>query len=571
VITRVRAARQVRKVLAPAAAVLLLSAALLAITPLTASAETYWVEPAGDLTVFGRGFGHGRGMSQYGAQGAALAGKTSSYILDFYYPGTTSTTVPATTTIRVRITADTTPYVAVLPATGLKARIAGTENARMLPVATSITQWAIRPHGEHATQVYYYSTTSKSWTLWWTVDGMTEFTGAAVTKLVLPDGSAVPYRGTLRAADRDGTDLDTLNVLSGDYYLRGVVPKEALTSWKPAALQAQAVAARTYAISRRNAAIKAGRDYDLCDTQHCQVYWGYAAEAASTNDAVVATANQVRTYNGKPILAEFSSSNGGYTAPGPVPYQVAKADPYDDYPHNGNPYASWTRSVDRATAQSRLGVGIIKLMTVLQRNGYGTWGGRLESLRATGTTTTKDFTGDQLRLLLGLRSTWVRFDQSQIMKRWVAIGGLNSPVGGSQGYEWPVRGGSGQAFAKGHIYRTTAHGAWEIYGGFESRYQSIGGPSHAIGLPIAAKFNGAKTGSQVQRFGSGRMFWSPATGVREVYGRIYVAYYNVGLEGGRLGLPTSYQYPVSFGAQQVFQGGYINWYSATDTTAVVYR
>jgi uncharacterized protein with LGFP repeats len=301
------------------------------------------------------------------------------------------------------------------------------------------------------------------------------------------------------------------------------------------------------------------------------VYGGYAAEVPSTNDAVVATANQIRTYNGKPILAEFSSSNGGYTAPGPLPYQIAKADPFDDYPHNGNPYASWTVSVDRATAQSRLGVGIIKQLSVLQRNGYGTWGGRLESLRATGTTTTKDLTGDQVRLLLGLRSTWVRFDQSQIMKRWVAIGGPDSPVGGSPGYEWPVRGGSGQAFAKGHIYRTAAYGAWEIYGGFESRYQSIGGPSHAIGLPIAAKFDGAKTGSQVQRFGSGRMFWSTATGVREVYGRIYVAYYDVGLEAGRLGLPTSYQYPVGFGAQQVFQSGYINWYSATNTTAVVYR
>jgi len=553
-----------KRPVASAAAIALLSAGLLVLTPLTASAETYWVEPSGDITVFGRGFGHGRGMSQYGAQGAAIAGKSSTYILDFYYPGTSTATTSGT--IRVLLTADTTPGVRVKATTGLKAHDLKAGTSWLLPTATTVTQWEIRPYGDSATRLYYYSTHSGTWTLWRTLTGMAQFEGPAVTELVLPDGSTASYRGVLRAVDRDGADLDTVNVLSLDYYLRGVVPKEALTTWKPAALEAQAVAARTYAVSKRTAR----RAYDLCDTQQCQVYGGYAAEAQSTNDAVVATSYKVRTFEDKPILAEFSASNGGYTAPGPVPYQVAKADPYDDYPHNGNPYASWTVSVNRATAEAKLGVGAIKLITVLSRNGYGTWGGRVTSVRVTGTTATKDFTGDQLRLLLGLRSTWVRFDQSQIMKRWVAIGGSSSPVGGSIGYEWAVRGGSGQAFAHGHIYRTTAYGAWEIYAGFETRYQDIGGPNHVIGLPISARFTGAKSGSLVQRFRAGRMFYSSATAVREVYGRIYTAYYNAGLEGGRLGLPTSYQYNVSFGAQQRFQHGYINWYSATNATAVVY-
>jgi len=80
----------------------------------------------------------------------------------------------------------------------------------------------------------------------------------------------------------------------------------------------------------------------------------------------------------------------------------------------------------------------------------------------------------------------------------------------------------------------------------------------------------------VQRFRNGRIFAADEILTeREVYGRIYTAYYGVGLEGGRLGLPTSYQYPVQFsmtaGAQQLFQGGYINWYASNDTTAVIYR
>ncbi|HZO66769.1 MAG TPA: SpoIID/LytB domain-containing protein [Kribbellaceae bacterium] len=559
-----------KRSVASSAAILLVSAGLLAVTPLTASAaESYWVEPTGNLTVSGRGFGHGRGMSQYGAQGAALAGRTSTQILDFYYPGTQNKALGATI-VRVHVTADTTAGVKVLATTGLRARDLGSNAVWTLPVQSTISQWEIRPHLSSQTRLYYYRTGSSTGVLWRTLSGMAQFEGPAVTRLVMPSGSSVPYRGTLRAADRSGADLDTINVVSIDYYLRGVVPKEAITSWRPAALQAQAVAARTFAASK----LGSHSDYDLCDTISCQVYGGYAAEVASTNAAVVATSNRIRTYNGNPILAEFSSSNGGYTTPSSVPYQVGKADPYDGYSGNGNPNTSWTASVSRTTAQARFAVGTIKQLSVLSRNGLGTWGGRVLTLRVVGTSSTKTFTGDQVRSLLGLKSTWIRFNQSRIMQRWVAIGGATSPVGVSLGYEWPVRGGTGQTFSKGHIYRTASYGAVEIYPGFETRYQAIGGPNHTLGLPIAPRSAGARPGSQLQRFGNGRMWYSAATGVREVSGRIYTAYYGAGLEGGRLGLPVSYQYSVTFsttaGAQQRFQGGYINWYASNNTTAVVY-
>ncbi len=560
----------IKRSVASGAAVLLVAAGVLVVTPLSAqAAETYWVEPTGDLTISGRGFGHGRGMSQYGAQGAALAGLTVWQILDFYYPGTQNTTLGATT-VRVHITADTTASVRVLAVSGLRGRDLGSNAVWTLPVQSTITQWEIRPYGSTQTRLYYYRSGSSTGVLWRTLGGMAQFEGPAVTRLVMPSGSSVPYRGTLRAVDRSGGDLDTVNVASIDYYLRGVVPKEAITSWRPAALQAQAVAARTYAASK----LGSHTDYDLCDTVSCQVYGGYAAEVASTNAAVVATSNRIRTYQGRPILAEFSSSNGGYTNPSSVPYQVGKADPYDGRAGNGNPHTSWTLSVSRATAQARFGVGTIKQISVLSRNGLGTWGGRVLTLRVVGTAGTKTFTGDQVRTMLGLKSTWVRFSQSRIMQRWVAIGGAASPVGSAIGYEWAVRGGSAQTFSKGHFYRTASYGAVEIYPGFDTRYQAIGGPNHTIGLPIAPRSAAARPGAQVQRFGNGRMWYSAATGVREVFGRIYTAYYTAGLEGGRLGLPSSYQYAVTFsttaGAQQRFQHGYINWYASNNTTAVVY-
>jgi SpoIID/LytB domain protein len=558
----------IRRWVAACAAGTVLSAGLLAVTAQQAAAETTYVAPAGNLTVYGKGYGHGRGMSQYGAQGHALAGRTYTQILDFYYPGTTTATIPsANRTIRVHITADTSPGLKVRAVSGLRVQDLGTNAEFTLPVATAYTHWELRPYGDTRTQLYRYST-SAGWQLYRSMAGMAQFEGPPVTRLVLPSGSEVPYRGTLRTADRAGTDLDTINILSMDYYLRGVVPKESPSSWRPAALQAQAVAARTYAYSKRTTS----RDYDLCDTTACQVYGGYGAEVTSTSNAVVATGNVIRTYGGTPILAEFSSSNGGYTAPGDKPYLTAKADPYDAYPGNGNANANWSVSLNRATTEAKFGVGTLKAIIIGQRNGYSTWGGRVVSAEIRGTTATRTYTGDQLRFLLGLKSTWIRFDTSAITKRWLAIGGGSSAVGNPIGYEWPVRGGTGQAFATGHIYWSSGFGAWEIYGGFETRYQQIGGPNHAIGLPIAARFNGAKAGSLVQRFGAGRMFYSAATSTREVYGPIYNAYYSVGLEGGRLGLPTSYRVPFTSGGgwRQHFQGGYINLYASNNSTYIVY-
>jgi SpoIID/LytB domain protein len=348
-------------------------------------------------------------MSQYGAQGAALSGLTARQILDFYYPGTSTGSTSGY--VRVWTTADTSPGVYVRPSAGLRARSLSTNTAWTLPTSSTITSWILAPYGDHQTRLSYYRSTTRKWVLWKTLAGMGQFEGryeSSVVTMVLPNGSTAAYRGRLRTADRAGTDLDTINVPTMEYYLRGVVPKEAITTWRPAALQAQAIAARTYAASQ----LRSHNDFDLCDTVACQVYGGYAAEVASTNSAVVATSNQIRTYAGTPILAQFSSSNGGYSTPGDQPYLVAKEDPYDGYPGNGNPNSNWTVSLDRAATEAKVGVGTITEINVLERNGYGTWGGRVLSVEIRGTAGTKTFSGDELRFLLGLKSTWIQFDQS---------------------------------------------------------------------------------------------------------------------------------------------------------------
>ncbi|TWD82016.1 SpoIID/LytB domain protein [Kribbella amoyensis] len=363
------------------------------------------VEAEAVQTITGRGFGHGRGMSQYGAQGAAIAGKNARQILDFYYPGTG--TGKATGTIRVRLTGDTTDGVRVAAAANLKLRDLKGNKVYTLPRASNRNQWSIDPHGDHGTRVSWFDAKQRKWTLWRTLPGMGQFEGAAVIALIMPSGAQVGYRGAIRSADVAGPHLDTINVLPLETYLRGVVPREAITSWRPAALQAQAVAARTYSAYHRKRA--GNRAYDLCDTVACQVYGGYGAEVASTNAAIAATAGQIRVHRNAPIIAEFSSSNGGATAAGDTAYQVLKLDSWDAYPGNRNPNATWTVTRTSAQLQAAFGVGALRSLKITSRTGVGPTGGRVNSVEAVGASGRKVLSGDAVRSRLGLRSAWFTF------------------------------------------------------------------------------------------------------------------------------------------------------------------
>ena len=132
------------------------------------------------------------------------------------------------------------------------------------------------------------------------------------------------YRGSLRSLrpSSGSRSRDTVNVLRLDDYLKGVVPREMPASWSPAAVQAQAIAARTYAAYER--AHPLTDTYQICDTTSCQVYGGYSSEHPDSNAAIEATAGKIQTYGGDPAFTQFSSSSGGWTSAGSVPYLVAK-------------------------------------------------------------------------------------------------------------------------------------------------------------------------------------------------------------------------------------------------------
>lgn len=364
-----------------------------------AASEPVVAVPAGaGLVLTGHGYGHGRGMSQYGAEGAARQGLSAAQILAFYYPGTTLGTKGGR--IKVRITADTDRDTTVAFRPGLVARVVGKPSQRwdlrrQRPEAVS---WRIRPvkHGRYALAA---RAAGGRWGRVLVSRSPLEFwAGGAPITLQYAGGSAT-YRGMLRKAG-----LDTVNVLSLQNYLRGVVPREVPSSWSPAALQAQAVAARTYAAYERERTPR-GRAWQTCDTTSCQVYGGYAAERPSTNAAIDATRRQAVLHGGRAAFTQFSSSNGGWTVQGTLPYQRAQADPYD--PWAGNPMRTWTAKVSAAkVAAAWPAVGRLTGVRVLSRDGNGEWGGRVLTLRLIGTAGKATVSGADFRTRLGLRSQW---------------------------------------------------------------------------------------------------------------------------------------------------------------------
>jgi len=374
--------------------------------PAVTTDQPYPVPANGVYTVHGHGFGHGHGMSQYGAYGAAVAGLDYGQIMDFYYPGTSWGT--ARGRLRVLVSSDTTRDVVVSPAAGLAVRDLGSGTTYPLPPIPGATRWRLNVSGTRAVVGYFTGAWHR-----YRPDGLSTLAGdgqlQADVPLTLwtPSGSRV-YRGSLRAASPSAgsTDRDTVNVVSVEDYVRGVVPAEMPASWSAEAVRAQAVAARTYAVWSRD--LNPSRYYQICDTSACQVYRGTTAEDPRGDAAVAATAHRILTYQGAPAFTQFSSSNGGWSTAGSRPYLVAQADPYDGRTRSS--VHSWTTTLSAARIEAAYpGIGALQQLRVTQRDGNGQWGGRVATIVLDGRRKDVTLSGDGFRSVFGLRSSWFAF------------------------------------------------------------------------------------------------------------------------------------------------------------------
>ena len=203
------------------------------------------------------------------------------------------------------------------------------------------------------------------------------------------------YRGRVELSQRGGK-ITAINVLSVEEYLYGSVPSEMPSSWNQEALRAQAVAARTYIYARTG--VHSASGYDLCDTNHCQVYLGYGNESVAASAAVDATAGIVATYNGQPITASFFASSGGYTEDSEKVWVTAE--PYlravpDTYETEGK---IWSREytlqdIERAVAARNADIGAVTGVSISEASASG----RVQELVITGAKGSLSLTKEEIR------------------------------------------------------------------------------------------------------------------------------------------------------------------------------
>ena len=379
-----------------------------------AKAETLPPPVNGVWSVIGNGNGHGHGMSQYGARGAARRGLTAAQIIAFYYPKTTLGS-KAGSTIRVHVTDDGTDTV-VAPSPGLT--LNWPSGSQPLPTQ-GISRWRLKPDLTGFTVEYLTSGTTVWKRFTSTLATAADFSRSLNTiRLYQNDGTSTVYRGKVGAV-RTGATQFTVNRVLLDEYVQGVIPREMPSSWEPAAVRAQAIAARSYA--RYAVEHNASSAYDICDTTRCQVYGGMTrfnssgqvlyGEESGSNAAVSATAGLVASYQSATIFAQFSASNGGWLVASSrldQPYLVAKADPYEAY--SGDPYLGWQRQVPASKVASYYGLTSVQSIQITQRDGNGQWGGRVLQATVTGkygsTTRSVPTTGSTLALAMGLPHYW---------------------------------------------------------------------------------------------------------------------------------------------------------------------
>jgi stage II sporulation protein D len=383
----------------------------------TSSASTTFV-------ITGHGYGHGVGMGQWGAYGYALHGWSYQKILEHYYTGTT---VGAAPTQIVRVLLDDAKGSVTLGSASAWSLVDGVGQELNLPAGPLELPASLQVQGR-----------------------------TLISPVMLTPGSSPvevgksAYHGGLLVVS-NGKHLQVVNVVDLESYLDGVVGAEVPSTWPTAALEAQAVAARSYALAKLQTVVTAS-PFSLYSDTRSQVYGGIASETKATTAAVQATAGKVVLFHGKVATTYFSSSSGGETATGvdrkgrPLPYLAPVSDPYDTL----SPYHDWGPVLVSANAAGKA-LGLNAPLMELQPT---TTSGHVTSATAVGPSGTVTLTGTQVQTDLGLRSTW--FDVA-----WLSLTPPAAPV--PAGGTLPLS-GTARGMSSVTLESRVPGGTWQVVG-----------------------------------------------------------------------------------------------------------
>lgn len=389
----------------------------------------------------GAGYGHGVGLSQYGARGQALEGKNAIDILRYYYSFVTVEPMVDNQMMRVNIghtltsfsikTASKLGQIQVfegdvkdtIPAQPLrtvsvKANVSFTVlgNLAFPSVTSSVGEVDPLPSG-------------KVWTIRWS--GTRYLPGDPAVVSVNAAGSNTLYRyGQIQVrlvkAPVLGYRLEVTNTVRlHDEYLWGI--GEMPSSWPSAALQAQAIASRTYALNK-GTAIRTACDCNIYSISQDQAFVGYAKETEAKygplwKSAVNSTSTDDSTgltilYGSAPISAYFSSSSGGITESAQnvwgtaVPYAIAVPDPWSVDPKINSKYASWLRPISQSVIASAFGLSDVATLFANSKDSSG----RVATITATSSIgKTVKLTGGAFASKAKLPSAWFDIVNQQVI------------------------------------------------------------------------------------------------------------------------------------------------------------
>ena len=405
--------------------------------------------PAGAVTrivVTGKGWGHGVGMSQWGAYGYARHGWSYQRILAHYYPGTTLGQAPVAN-VRVLLGSGQ-PSASVACAGGIRVSdrtgrtyslasgVYSFGSGLKLPVGTKRVKVKAGLHHRERYAVVRVKRPLRSPVVF-----------DCPSAPLVWDGSAYHGRLVFRS---NGRKLSVVNTVALDDYVRGVVGGEMPHRWDLAALEAQAVAARSYAL----ATLKPNRHFDLFSDTRSQVYGGIAYETPGIDFAVRRTAGKIVMFAGHVALTFFFSTSGGRTADvsevwprlGVIPYLRSVSDPYDA----ASPHHDWgpfTYDVARLARRLNVPAGPVEVTRTLD--------GRVASVRIG----SRVISGNTFRSKLGLDSTWFSIGSLSLTaaRPHVVYGGkvgLGAQADGEQGVVLERRIGAGEWKTLAHVHGT---------------------------------------------------------------------------------------------------------------------
>lgn len=550
--------------------------------------------PAGAASTFrfhGSGYGHGLGMSQWGAEGLAEMGWGYKKILRHFYQGTAvgrDENLPASIRIgltesrgSVHLTAKGGPVSLWIGRPKAGIAVGTLRRGTTWTVIAKDGNYLIRDEAGDPVGGQRWGSPTDNLILTYEDAGARVFIPEA--DAIWGDGFSYA-RGTIEfnlyACGGSGPCLERVIARLGleDYlYGLGEVP----ASWPMASLQAQAVAARSYATySLRRYGLRSSCNCHLTDGAGDQVYAGWTRESgdlgARWKKAVNTTAAQVVTYGGNVIQAFFAASDGGHSEnvedvwhggndAYAIPWLTGVCDPGEWA--SQNPWVDWDRSFDAGTVTTRLApyTGSIGTVTAFTKATRGR-SGRIISIVVKGTSGSKAVSGSSLRSALGLPDDRVWINQNrnvtgQIRNMYDRLG---CAPGLAESATVAVDGGSQQFFQIGGLYRNGSRDltVW-LKGALDAEYRALKAAKGRLGVPtsgvrnLAGKALGCTRCKRID-FAGGRIYWKGGLGAHALWGAVLDAYLASGGTDGPLGFPlTRVKRPAGGGTKATFEHGTI--------------